>query len=362
MIYIQVNDFKTLEEWLLDNPTANIFQDMDPATEKLVKDHFMFRRVCDNQRFGHYFKRTYAEIELQYLNYLKIEKIDINPLLTVVEASSTGRSTKTTNTTSVTNTGNNTQTQTNTGNITESLTGTSTTNNDTVVTVTGEVDNSITGITTETRDSDTTSNTTTSQDTVTTTTNESTTTDVKDEKNNTKNLQGTTPQSSTYATVDPVTGMPANLNWGYTSVQAQTLSNVDTTTTTTTDSEEGVIGSVNTTTTGTIGVEETGTTNTTTTSAMDSSETSTTDGTVATTDNRTVTTSKDDEISVVNNITGSTETTNSSEICDKDYTNREVQGEAAQDLLKRAISYIKGTNAIRWLFDELEICFLNIFE
>lgn len=357
IITTELSEFKTLEQWKIDNPTADIYENFDPVTEALVDDYFRYRRVCDNHKFGFYFKRTYNNVKLQYESLMKIEAIEFNPLLTNIESTGSGAHFKKTTSSTTTTSGTNSSTTESEGESHEVTDGESTIgvsstvtdvlSSDTAVNFTG---NEITNL-----DSDTTSSVGTDS-TVTTDMSTSTSEDTT-ELHKHKQLNGQMADSSTYGT-----GMPASLNWKYGSGQQESEDDNSTSTERTQADTGTVETATDTTSTGTVdSTTDVETTNFTSTS-IDSSDTVTTTSDTTHTTDTDVTVTNNNLTTVSGTNTNAAESSETDEHCEKSATNRVAQGESAQDLLERAKRFIINTNAIKWLFNELEICFINVYE
>lgn len=167
---------------------------------------------------------------------------------------------------------------------------------------------------------------------------------------NTRSLQADLPQTAAYGEA----GLPPNLNWSYASSQSETEG--------TSDTEETSTGT--TTTSGTNSEQSDSTTTTTGTSDTDTTGkttgTDTTNG--ETTQNVTGKNTGTGKTTVTNKggNTGSSKENSETEQDVKDWTTG--RGGAPQDLLNSARNYILKTNASRWLLDKLQTCFMEVYD
>lgn len=300
---------KTLEELLTIYTQQELFNDLiDEASQEQVIDHFYYRHCTDDERFKKYFTRNLNRIADQYNNILRIETINFDPLVTkYLEQQDEKKRRKTTGLT---------------GEVTESYRDTTSLEDTTTVKTDNETTDSVT-INTDTEHNESFSNSGhhNTDDTYTNTD------DIR-----TRDLVSNTPHSN----VSSATSMNlmANVNWAYASGMTDHGE----------DNSHGHTGNTEGTTT------ESGTSGGTTDVDTTQSGSTVLDGTQLTTRN------------AGNTINGSKSKTDTKEGTEQDnetlqkiYTGREG---SPQDLLDKARTYLRKSNAIEWLFDELEICFM----
>ena len=169
------DNLKTFQEVLQAQTQAVVFGDtqIDEATQTAIVNWFQFRKVSDNDKFVAYFQRLLKANEEQYINYLRIQTVQFDPLVTQYmerllnrDGSSSEKDKDTT---------------VNTGNDTVNTSGTAKTNNS---------DNSVT----DSRGVDSTT---------------------QNGETGDKSMNAQLPQSSTGAGA----GLPENLNWMYATQQ-----------------------------------------------------------------------------------------------------------------------------------------------
>lgn len=169
------DNLKTFHEVLQEQTQAVVFGDtqIDEATQTAIVNWFQFRKVADNDKFVAYFQRLLKANEEQYINYMRIQTVQFDPLVTQYmerllnrDGSSSEKDKDTT---------------VNTGNDTVNTSGTAKTNNS---------DNSVT----DSRGVDSTT---------------------QNGETGDKSMNAQLPQSSTGAG----TGLPENLNWKYATQQ-----------------------------------------------------------------------------------------------------------------------------------------------
>ena len=355
--------------------------DVDAATRYNIEEWFYYRKVVDNGKFGRYFNRTIRSVYNQYLGYLRVETTEFDPMVATYfeqeietrgkstgsvnnESGSTNEGTSTTKfdtsrdvvheiTTNTTDTSEGTTTVNNTGTVNTDTTNAGASHS--------EVDD--TENTTTTGGSTTTSNTTTVEDT-------SVSSDHTATRDN-KGLTGDNPDSATYVEGGSTGAMPV-LNWVYTSsqTQGQDKESSEDNSHTQGDTETSVTSE----TTNNSSVERT------TNSTSDSTDNST-GNTLVTNNLKTVT--EDDRTNTgerketgTNGTTGTDNTTTTdsntnrttgkqqsdSETMNTQRTRNTGRMEAPQDMLDRARDYIVRTNAFLWLVDQLEVCFMGVYE
>lgn len=169
------DNLKTFREVLQEQTQAVVFGDtqIDEATQTAIVNWFQFRKVSDNDKFVAYFQRLLKANEEQYINYMRIQTVQFDPLVTQYmerllnrDGSSSEKDKDTT---------------LNTGNDTVNTSGTAKTNNS---------DNSVT----DSRGVDSTT---------------------QNGETGDKSMNAQLPQSSTGAGA----GLPENLNWNYATQQ-----------------------------------------------------------------------------------------------------------------------------------------------
>lgn len=169
------DNLKTFQEVLQEQTQAVVFGDtqIDEATQTAIVNWFQFRKVSDNDKFVAYFQRLLKANEEQYINYMRIQTVEFDPLVTQYmerllnrDGSSSEKDKDTT---------------VNTGNDTVNTSGTAKTNNS---------DNSVT----DSRGVDSTT---------------------QNGETGDKSMNAQLPQSSTGAGA----GLPKNLNWKYATQQ-----------------------------------------------------------------------------------------------------------------------------------------------
>lgn len=169
------DNLKTFQEVLQEQTQTVVFGDtqIDEATQTAIVNWFQFRKVADNDKFVAYFQRLLKANEEQYINYMRIQTVQFDPLVTQYmerllnrDGSSSEKDKDTT---------------VNTGNDTVNTSGTAKTNNS---------DNSVT----DSRGVDSTT---------------------QNGETGDKSMNAQLPQSSTGAGA----GLPKNLNWKYATQQ-----------------------------------------------------------------------------------------------------------------------------------------------
>lgn len=345
----------TYLEWLKKNPTIlKEKTELDDATIQLLADWFGFRTIVDDDKFTTFFLREINIDAWQYKELLRLESIEIDPMVSnYIERWVRRKGTNTSNITrSESSNGTTTGRTTSNGSSTSSPgvteeTETITTPN-TTVTTHGDASGTSSGESESTRSGESTSKGTNKSKT----TNEG--------EGSRKALSGVLPDSSTYATggsagID-INGFPNALNWGYTNTQ-----NGERTNSKDSSSNEGETNQEDTDSS-----TESGTQSATTSS--ESSSTTTTSGT----DTSTTTTTRrgSDETTTTDTRTdeGTSESSsNGTEKGDNTFNNedREIstgRGEAPQDMLKRAKEWFSTMNAFKWLTGKLDNCFLGVYD
>lgn len=78
------DNLKTFREVLQEQTQAVVFGDtqIDEATQTAIVNWFQFRKVSDNDKFVAYFQRLLKANEEQYINYMRIQTVQFDPLVT----------------------------------------------------------------------------------------------------------------------------------------------------------------------------------------------------------------------------------------------------------------------------------------
>lgn len=309
-----------------------------------VYEQFYDRRICDNDigKFVRFMNRNLKYKEHQFLEYLRVETTDFDPMVTNyverwVQSSLNG--TRVSDSTS--DLSQTTETSTSGKGTDSSITETDSTS-------TTNIDRSTTDTTVSSTDETMSKSTDTSDVTKQTTTGE--VHGETDTATTVKTLQADLPQTSAYGDA----GMPPNLNFSYASSQSQTDTSQESVEDTTSSTEQDTNRSVET--------GEQGTTNTSvdSTSTGKNTGTDSTTGTSTATSNGTSTTEGESTTTVTGGNTGNTTDTSQTQGDTKERATG--RGGAPQDLLNSARNYILKTNSILWLLDQLEICFMGIYD
>ena len=392
----------TYLEWRTANPTVLTEKtELDEATIQLLSDWFDSRFLCDDDNFERFFVRQINLDYWQYNQLLRLQSVEFDPMVSqylerwVNRTGTQDNTSKTTGKTSDSGTGSSTVegTASSTPGVTETSETTRTPNTTTTSTSTPGVRESTETIhtpntkvtSTGSSDGDSSGTSETSSQTTDASINSGTNSTEVTSSTNTKSLSGVLPDSSTYApqidesqnpNVDQ-NGFPLALNWTYaanqsgsagldssstvnttsanTNAQGTSSSNVTDNTTTHTESESTTTTSGTDTTT--VATTRTGSDETTTTST--GTETTVVETSRSGSDHSTsnTTTTSEDQRSG----TSETDVTGSSSF---DHTDKEIstgRGEAPQDMLQRAKSYIMNMNAFEWLVKDLDKCFLGVY-
>lgn len=328
---LYVNSSKKYDEWLADNTDffSNLENDydvtVDPGTQDLIELFFGNRYISDDDNFDRFFKRTLLNTWDRYIDLLRIEKTEIDPLVAdyfenqlVHTGEMTGSKQGTTS-----------------GETTYGKTDTLTHN----VTVTE--DNSIATDETDTRTLNLANNNTRTDDLAnsnTRTDNLTTTTDSKQARGDAVN-----PQSLEYS--GTTAGSLPSLDWQYMSNQAQEEG----------EGTEHQTGTVSNQGTQTGTVTDAGTHTGTDTNVKDKDVSE--DKSKHTTGTEARTIGGSDET-----MGNSTEETSGTDT----HTDRERHtgrtGILPQEALRKAKAYIQKSRAFDWLKDELEPCFISIYD
>lgn len=288
----------------------DLFLDLiDVESQAKVVDHFYDRYVTNDDKFVFYFNRNIKRIAEQYYDMERIESIHFDPMVTkYLEQEDTKRKQRTNSLTD---------------NITDQGSGTTSLDDTATVKTDNETTDSLT-INTDTKHNESFSNSG-HHNTDTTETN---TDDIR-----ARDLISNTPHSN----VSSVTSMNlmADVNWRYASGLTdhgednthKKTGNVEGTTT-----DSGTSGGTNN-----VDTKQSGST------VLDGTQLTTRNaGTTSTTKNTRTATKEGKD--------------NENETLRKIYTGREG---IPADLLDRARKYLRQSKAIEWLFDELEICFMQ---
>lgn len=85
--FLEVNSSKKYDEWIGENAQffSNLENDydvtVDPSTQDLIELFFGNRYICDDDNFDRFFKRTLINTWDRYVDLLRIEKTEIDPLV-----------------------------------------------------------------------------------------------------------------------------------------------------------------------------------------------------------------------------------------------------------------------------------------
>lgn len=390
-MYLDVNSSKTYDNWLADNTDFfsnlenNYDVTVDPGTQDLIELFFGNRFVCDDNNFERYYKRTLLNTWDRYIDLLRIEKTEIDPLVAdyfenqlVHTGENTGSKSGTTSNTTAygktdTLTHNVTVTEDNT--ITDDVTDTRTLNLAKGNTRTNDLADSHTrtdNLAYDNTRTDNLANSNTRTDDLensdTRTDNLTTTTD-----NKTARADAVNPQSIEYS--GTTAGSLPGLDWQYMSNQAQEEGEGSEHNTGTVTNRGTNTGTVTNQGTQTGTVTDQGTNTGTVTNAGTNTGTITDAGTETGTDTLVKDADKVEDkekhttgtdthaLTGEDEITGSTsENTSGTDT----HTDRERHtgrtGILPQEALRKAKAYIQKSRAFDWLKDELEPCFISIYD
>lgn len=366
---------------------------IDSDTLSLIYDWFQFRRVCDNERFQTYFNRQLIRAQRQYLLLLRNDMTTWDPMVQdYIERLTEDVSESTHN---ASNTGSDSLKRT--GDITHKTTGTDTVKTDGTSGNTKTLDITDTdGGTVSDSGADTVAVDALRTDDLTHTRN---TTDTRtDNLSSTVNsdgmaneisdqisLEGQTPDSSTYGVgsaiglTPPEEGMPVvqhdigapeKLNWMYTGAQREGVTRGDRVTrdnsTTQNTGDVTTVGTGDTKDTGTVADEST--TRTQYGKTVTTENTTKQDGTVTDSGTRNDTTTTNygrvltdtQSTEDIRTTQGSQEGTDSSKSTHKE--RHSGRREAPPELLRRAQEYIVSSNSFKWLQQQLEPCFFQLYD
>lgn len=302
---------KTFKTIIDETAPSYVFNNIvDDATQQELIDYFYFRYVCDDEKFVHFFQRNLNQYVKQYNNYLRVENITFDPMVTrylerqVINTESKDGST------SKSVSGNDTKNTTNGGTIT------------TVV----DNDGTLSGT-----DNNTTSNTYSNKSTVD---EDGTNGNTRTGNNRSRDLLSVFPQANVSSATsgsldDPVSYAYATQMTDHKGNETVTDAGTNTRDVTTSESGQG-----------------SGTNNTTISQT--------------TTNDTTSTTTRNDTVGQVNNISR-TESGNENSTLHGDMKERLTGRENydAATLLSHARDYIRETNAFMFLVSKLEKCFIG---
>lgn len=342
----------TYSEWVTQNPTLlQERTELDPATIEALTDWFGLRYLCDDDHFSVFFTREINMLQWQYDQMRRLESVQFDPMVSQYMerwANRTGDDThniqtNTEGTNKQETTGTNNGTSTSTPGVTETTETVSRPNTTTTTTGTSE--------------GTTSGNSTTEGNTKEANGGTSETTGSTQSKTRNHALSGVLPDSSTYGTGTAAgeDGMPNVLNWTYASGQTGSVGSDDSTTgNKTTTSNEGS-GESSTT------VDSTATTNTESTSTTAVSGTDTTETTTTRSGSDSTVNQGTTSGTVDGQTTGKSTEQGSNSFSHTDKEISTGRGEAPQDMLDRARSYILKMNAFDWLRKQLDSCFLGVY-
>lgn len=342
----------TYSEWVTQNPTLlQEKTELDPATIDALTDWFGLRYLCDDDHFSVFYTREINMLQWQYDQLLRLESVQFDPMVSQYMerwANRTGDDThnvesNTEGTNKQNTTGTTSGTSTTTPGVTETTETVSRPNTTTTVTGTSEGTSEGNGSSESTTKDASGGTSDTSGSTQSKTRNHS--------------LSGVLPDSSTYGTGTAAgeDGMPNALNWTYASGQNGSVGSDDSTTGSKTTTSNEASGESSTTTT------DSTRTNTESTSTTEVSGTDTTEVTHSRTGKDSTENQSTNEGTVTGENTGKTteQGTNTFSHTDKEISTG--RGEAPQDMLDRARSYILKMNAFDWLRKQLDSCFLGVY-
>lgn len=328
---LEVNSSLTYDEWIEDN--TDFFSDLendydvtvDSGTQDLIELFFGNRYICDDDNFERFYKRTFLNVWDRYVDLLRIENTEIDPLVADYFENQ------------LVHTGENSGSKTGT---TSSLTEYGKT--DTLThNVTVTEDNSIATDETDTRTLNLANNNTRTDNLAnsnTRTDNLTTSTDSKQAGANAVN-----PQSLEYSST--TAGSLPSLDWQYMSNQEQTEG----------EGTETQTGTVTNQGTNTGTVTDAGTHTGTDANVKDKDVSEDKSKTTTGTDTHALT----GEDSISGNSTEEISGTDT-------HTDRERHTGRTnilpQEALRKAKAYIEKSRAFDWLKDELEPCFISIYD
>ena len=363
---LAVTASKTYSQWLIDNP--NFFDDLiedgdiDEATVLSINKWYKYRIVCDDYKFTDFFERQLDLILPRYNKLVRLENTDFDALVNIY------RERQVVGTGSEIGSESSNLSRTTTENATDAKTTTRTpdltTENEGATSKTVDTDTTDSNDRSSTRTPNltTTDNGTSSSSSITDTQNHTEGQNSSDTEGMSASVGKQNPQSISYSSGFDSDGMPS-LDWGYPSNQSQ---NKNKSSNSGTNESDGT-GSSDTTQSGTSANTNvlTGTDNT--------QELGYNEGTVDTNESGTSTNTETltgTDVTVesgTHSRTGGfadeggrdTEKTTSS-------TTREIftgrDSLTPQDALKEAMAYVKSSSAFNWLKEQLEVCFLSVYD
>lgn len=342
----------TYSEWVAQNPTLlQEKTELDHATIEALTDWFGLRYLCDDDHFSVFFTREINMLQWQYDQMRRLESVQFDPMVSQYMERWANRTGDDTHNVESNAEGTNKQ------NTTGTTSGTSTTTPG--VTETTETVSRPNTTTTVTGTSAGTSEGNGSSESTTKDASGGTIDTTGSSQSNSRNhsLSGVLPDSSTYGpgTAAGEDGMPNELNWTYASGQNGSVGSDDSTTGSKTTTSNDASGESSTNTT------DSTRTNTESTSTTEVSGTDTTEVTHSRTGKDSTENQSTNEGTVTGENTGKTteQGTNTFSHTDKEISTG--RGEAPQDMLDRARSYILNMNAFDWLRKQLDSCFLGVY-
>lgn len=304
---------KTLNQVITDKTEAVVFSTiLDEATQAEVKDQFLDRYVCceDEDRFIRLFQRNMRRYVKQYNEYLRIENIEFDPMITRYLEREVVNKVNTTES----------------GTISGSTTGTKLTTNGGNTTI--KTDNEVTGNGhSNTQESGTLNSTTSGAESGTSNEN-------KNYSDRTRDLLSVFPQ----ANVQPATSgsLDDPVSYTYATQMNDKLSKGNST--------DAITNSKNSNGSENSRSSNTGNTTTSNSEVLDGTQTVT------------IATNTNIQNNSTDNKTTSATGTEDGKLRER-FTGRENYDTAT--LLGHARDYVAQTNALRWLVDKLEICFIG---
>ena len=357
---------KTYSQWLIDNP--NFFDEyleddlIDEATVLSINKWYKYRVICDDIRFTEFFERQLDLILPRYNKLLRQENVEFDALVNVyrerqvVDMGSELGSETSNLSRATTESGTDAKTTTRTPDLTTEKNG------ETTKTVDTDTTDSNDRSSTRTPNLTTTDNGTTSSTSETDTTNHTEGENSSESAGMNASVGKQNPQSISYASGFDSDGMPS-LDWSYPSNQAQTKNRNETSG----SNESNGTGSSDTTQSGSSANTNvlTGTDNTQdigySAGTLDTTENGTSENTETLTGTDTTVESGTHSRngSIADEGSKDIERTTSN-------TKREIftgrDGLTPQAALKEAMSYIKTSSSFVWLKDQLEVCFLSVYD
>lgn len=334
---------QTFSEYLKTNPNLYDGIAIDDATKENIFEWFQFREVCDNVKFGAFFRRELNIDLYRYNQLIRADLTEIDPMVNTYRE----RLLKTTGETS--NTGSDTSETKKEGSFTREIkdggTDTSTATRTPDLTTTNTP-----GVTTTQETEYGKTNTRNGEQTETPGVKETTQTTGK---NTGKQANKSMPQSISYSGASD--GNLPNFDWQYPSNQTQQENDINNTVTLSRTGQntieyndikdqQGGTDTTKTSQTGSDKLTETGTDKT--------------DSKVTYGKTQTITETPQGQKETTTETKG-TKQSNTHE--DKEiWTGRD--GLTPQEALQQLKDYIRGTNAMEWLIGKLEACFIGIFE